>query len=78
MSKNNILLAPILVLLITQSTSLITPAQMDVILTSIDSLFFVNPTKGMDIRKFVRAAFHDCMGGCDGSINLANSANRGL
>lgn len=32
----------------------------------------------MEIRKFLRAAFHDCMGGCDGSINTAKTDNRGL
>lgn len=45
----------------------------------IDGYFFVaSPSKNMEIRKFLRAAFHDCMGGCDGSINLAKTDNRGL
>lgn len=32
----------------------------------------------MPIKKVLRLAFHDCMDGCDGSVNLNNSDNRGL
>jgi len=28
--------------------------------------------------KFVRLGFHDCVGGCDGCVNLSNPANAGL
>ncbi len=81
MNKTNIIFAlTVLVLCLFKSEcAYISPSQMQVILNKIDSMFFVaNPTTGMDIRKFIRAAFHDCMGGCDGSLNLTNSANRGL
>ena len=48
-------------------------------LTYIDSIFF-NPsvTNAPDLRKFLRMAFHDCMGGCDGSLNFSNPDNGGL
>lgn len=48
-------------------------------LVTIDSYFFSStPKYPIEIRKFLRAAFHDCMGGCDGSINIAKADNRGL
>ena len=57
-----------------------TALEMDTMLQDIDSYFFsgINSQFKMEIRKFLRAAFHDCMGGCDGSINLAKTDNRGL
>jgi hypothetical protein len=56
-----------------------TALEMDTMLNTIDSYFFLpNPQFKMEIRKFLRAAFHDCMGGCDGSITLTNTDNRGL
>jgi hypothetical protein len=52
---------------------------MDSMLATLDSFFFSpTPKYNMEIRKFLRAAFHDCMGGCDGSINLTKTDNRGL
>lgn len=57
----------------------ITPLEMNGILETIDSYFFKpNSTFNVEIRKFLRGAFHDCMGGCDGSINATNPSNRGL
>ncbi len=53
--------------------------EMEAMLQTIDSYFFTGtPRFNMQIRKFLRAAFHDCMGGCDGSINIVNTDNRGL
>jgi hypothetical protein len=61
------------------SANEITPLEMNDILAAIDAYFFnPNPTFNVEIRKFIRGAFHDCMGGCDGSINASNPANRGL
>ena len=37
-----------------------------------------NPPSAFAIRKHLRAMFHDCTQGCDGSINLGNTDNRGL
>lgn len=52
---------------------------MQTILDTVDSFFFLkNPKYNIEIAKLLRSAFHDCMGGCDGSLNLTNSANRGL
>jgi Peroxidase len=36
--------------------------------------------KGVDgmLAKFVRLSFHDCVGGCDGCVDLANPSNFGL
>lgn len=52
---------------------------MESILTVIDSYFFTSsPLFPTDIRKFLRLTFHDCMGGCDGSINFENADNSGL
>jgi hypothetical protein len=57
----------------------ITPQTMDNLLSGIDSLFFADNAPGtIQIKKFLRAAFHDCMGGCDGRVNLENTDNRGL
>ena len=56
-----------------------TPLDMYKMLQDIDSYFFnLNPQFSIEIRKFLRAAFHDCMGGCDGSINISKTENRGL
>jgi Peroxidase len=33
---------------------------------------------GNFIAKFVRLAFHDCIGGCDGCVDLSDSSNFGL
>jgi hypothetical protein len=63
----------------TISTDQITPLEMNGMLETIDSYFFsASPTFDQQIRKFLRGAFHDCMGGCDGSINVTNPSNRGL
>lgn len=52
----------------------ITPDVMDNLLNIIDQYFFVpTPLYFLQIRKFLRSAFHDCMGGCDGSLNLYQS-----
>lgn len=52
---------------------------MDNLITIVDRYFFnTDATDPIPIKKFLRAAFHDCMGGCDGSINLFQSENRGL
>lgn len=56
-----------------------TPAEMETILHTIDNYFFLpNSTYKVEIRKFLRGAFHDCLGGCDGSLNLERTGNRGL
>lgn len=55
----------------------ISPDVMDSLLRTIDTKFFT-AAQPIQIKKFLRAAFHDCMGGCDGSINLTNTENRGL
>jgi Peroxidase len=36
--------------------------------------------KGVDgmLAKFIRLSFHDCVGGCDGCVDLANPSNFGL
>ena len=61
------------------SNTEITPLEMNGILQTIDSYFFDSKPKfDLEIRKFIRAAFHDCMGGCDGSLNTTNPANKGL
>lgn len=57
----------------------ITPQVMDNLLTIMDNYFFVpTPLYSVLIKKFLRTAFHDCMGGCDGSLNLFKTENRGL
>lgn len=61
------------------SSQSFTPSEMETILKVIDTYFFLPfPTYKIEIRKFLRGAFHDCMGGCDGSINLLMTDNRGL
>ena len=63
----------------TVSGPTITPYVMDNLLNIIDSYFFVpTPLYSIQIKKFLRAAFHDCMGGCDASLNLYHTENRGL
>jgi len=37
-----------------------------------------NTTQGPLGPKFVRLAFHDCVGGCDGCVDLTNGDNAGL
>lgn len=59
----------------------ITAEIMQQLLTVVDSYFFTNtsvPLFPVSNRKLYRLAFHDCVGGCDGSINVANAANNGL
>ncbi len=52
---------------------------MNDMLDTIDTYFFrSSPILDLEIRKFIRGSFHDCMGGCDGSINTTNPSNRGL
>lgn len=50
----------------------ITPEIMDNLLGIIDANIIppLVPVDQLRIRKILRAAFHDCMGGCDGSLNL--------
>ena len=49
----------------------ITPNVMDNLLAIVDSYFFSStPLYSVPIKKFLRIAFHDCMGGCDASLNL--------
>lgn len=61
------------------SNTEISPLEMNGILQTIDSYFFGSkPRFDLEVRKFIRAAFHDCMGGCDGSLNTTNPANKGL
>lgn len=56
------------------------PETMENLLVEIDTIFFTDadPSGNKHIRKILRAAFHDCMGGCDSRINLLNTENRGL
>lgn len=78
-SSISLLLVALLAVLLVPTSQVFSALEVDTMLTTIDNLFFVaNPQARMEIRKFLRAAFHDCMGGCDGSLNLMNSANRGL
>jgi hypothetical protein len=75
------LIAAILAVCLVQGNSAaFTALEMHTMLQDIDSYFFIgpNPQFRMEIRKFLRAAFHDCMGGCDGSIDLTKTDNRGL
>lgn len=52
---------------------------MDSILQAIDNIIFSPTAPGaIQIKKLLRAPFHDCMGGCDARINLENTENRGL
>jgi hypothetical protein len=52
---------------------------MNGILETIDNYFFTySAIFDLPIRKFLRGAFHDCMGGCDGSLNTTNPSNNGL
>lgn len=52
---------------------------MDQLVKIIDKYYFINPPiYGLQIRKVLRLVLHDCMGGCDGSINANNIANKGL
>jgi Peroxidase len=37
----------------------------------------ITDIKGME-AKFVRLAFHDCVGGCDGCVDMSNPSNFGL
>lgn len=85
MSKSNTVLPCLLLafLLFSQTQAKIlnpiTPHEMQTILHTIDSFFFAqHPKYNVEIAKLLRSAFHDCMGGCDGSLNLTNGANRGL
>jgi hypothetical protein len=69
----------IAIVLTSVSSEPFTGQEMETMINTIDSYFFVaHPKFKMEIRKFLRAAFHDCMGGCDGSISLTNTDNRGL
>ena len=58
----------------------ITRSDLTNILNLIDQLIFdqANIPSGLQIRKHCRAMFHDCTQGCDGSINIGNTENRGL
>ena len=57
----------------------ITAQIMEQLVKVVDSLFYTpgSPFNGNN-RKYFRFAFHDCMGGCDGSINATNPSNKGL
>jgi Peroxidase len=45
----------------------------------IQTIFTNAEANGVNMRaKCVRLSFHDCVGGCDGCVDLANLANRGL
>lgn len=78
-SSISLIVVSLLAVLLVPTSQIFSALEVDTMLTTIDNLFFVpNPQSRMEIRKFLRAAFHDCMGGCDGSLNLLNSANRGL
>lgn len=78
-SSISLLALALLAILLVPTSQVFSALEVDTMLTTIDNLFFVaNPQSRMEVRKFLRAAFHDCMGGCDGSLNLMNSANRGL
>ena len=53
------------------TSTTITPNVMDNLLAIVDSYFFSStPLYSVPIKKFLRIAFHDCMGGCDASLNL--------
>lgn len=81
MKKLRTLLLVVTFLLVQKSVSgpVITPGIMDNLLAIVDSYFFVPvPRYSVLIKKFLRTAFHDCMGGCDGSLNLFKTENRGL
>lgn len=54
------------------------PSPEDVVATlrsAIEDLIAATPTL---IPKFVRLSFHDCVGGCDGCVDLQNPENAGL
>lgn len=57
----------------------LSPTDVQSMLSVIDDYFFdPSPQFPTDIRKLLRMAFHDCMGGCDGSLNFNNPDNGGL
>lgn len=52
---------------------------MDNLLSIVDNYFFTSTALySVPIKKLLRTAFHDCMGGCDASLNLYKTENRGL
>lgn len=73
-----LLLASCKLLSVHHSTPEITPSVMDDLLDIIDATWFTTTSTVPPIKKLLRTAFHDCMGGCDASLNLTNSDNRGL
>jgi len=77
------LLAFVFIIILTNSTTsvpaTISPAIMDQIISIIDKYYFnENAIFPIGRRKVLRLALHDCMGGCDGSLNINNTGNNGL
>lgn len=61
------------------TSATLSPTDIQSMITIIDGYFFNSSAQfPTDIRKFLRMAFHDCMGGCDGSLNFDNPDNGGL
>lgn len=57
----------------------LTPEVMDEILSIIDRQFFTTSSPlPINLATALRGTFHECIAGCDGSINLNNVDNRGL
>mmetsp|Transcript_29448 Transcript_29448/g.46406 ORF Transcript_29448/g.46406 Transcript_29448/m.46406 type:complete len:582 (-) Transcript_29448:87-1832(-) len=59
-----------------------TPCEMQAMIDHIDetlAIWDAEPAQlQKNVAKIVRLSFHDCVGGCDGAVNLANPANHGL
>jgi hypothetical protein len=74
-----LLLLMISVLVQAQRPTTLTPQQLENIIREIDPLISgVGAGSPIQIRKLLRAAFHDCTQGCDARINLETTANRGF
>ena len=85
MTKTSKLKQVVFALLILQSlvqaqiVSILSPEKMEELLVAIDDKVFTNGARPLPLEAtHCRAAFHDCAGGCDGSINTGNSENNGL
>eukprot|EP00121_Abeoforma_whisleri_P016164 Awhi_evm1s14843 len=65
----------LVIITIALETIALTPAQQTAVEALIDNLIDDDDD---EVPKLVRLSFHDCVGGCDGCINLNNPENNGL
>eukprot|EP01079_Euglenida_sp_SAG-EU17-18_P005040 gene5040-5148_t len=54
------------------------PAVEAMAVASVEANIAAAPLPKKNVPQIVRLAFHDCVGGCDGCLNLANPDNAGL